>query len=93
MEGYEWEVLESMVESGILQSKVKQLAFEIHTPPESRTAADFYQRWKKLEPLERIGFARWHWHMNPYGINLYTFEGQQRSWCYEMFYINTAFLK
>jgi len=93
VEGSEWAALETMLKSNILQSKVKQLAFEIHIHAESRTATGFHHFWKLLDQLEHIGFGRWYWHLNNYGSNGYTFEGRTRSACYEMVYINTAFLK
>jgi len=86
----EWESLESMFKTDILQCSVRQLGFEAHTL-RSSTVAEFYQRWKILKHLEEIGFRRWYWHFNSHCA--YRHNGSFRSACYEMVYINTAFWK
>ena len=91
IEGSEWESLELMFETDILQKKVKQLGIEIHLPNNVFSKTEIYQRWAIMKQLEIIGFKRWHWHFNHYGAFIY--NGKIRSCCYEMVYLNTAFLK
>ena len=90
VEDSEWESLEAMYKTNILQSQVKQFGLEIHYASHSPTTAEFYRRWKIIKRLEDIGFRRWYWHFNHYGA--YNYNGRVRSCCYEMVYINTAFL-
>jgi len=90
VEGAEWLSLVSMLKNDILQCRVRQFGFEIHYLIHNRTAAEFYRRWKILKHLEEIGFRRWYWHFNHHCA--YTHNGRVRSACYEMVYINTAFL-
>ena len=89
VEESEWESLEAMYKTNILQSQVKQFGIEIHYASHSHTAA-FYRRWKIMKHLEDIGFRRWYWHFNH--ACAYIHNGRVRSFCYEMVYINTAFL-
>ena len=90
VEDSEWESLEAMYKTNILQSRVKQFGLEIHYMSNSRTTAEFYRRLKIMKHLEDIGFRRWYWHFNPWGA--YIHNGRSRACCYEMVYINTAFL-
>ena len=90
IEGYEWKSLESMLETDILKKQVKQLGIEIHLM-HGVTNMRFYRRWKIMKQLEDIGFRRWYVHFNHFGA--YSFYGAMRTCCYEMVYINTAFLK
>ena len=90
VEDAEWESLEAIYKTDILHSRVKQFGLEIHYMSKSRTTAEFYRRWKIMKHLEDIGFRRWYWHFNHYGA--YFHKGHFRSCCYEMVYINTAFL-
>jgi hypothetical protein len=90
VEGAEWGVLESLYKSDILQSRVKQLGLEIHTTLQNNSTYEMFQRWSTLKQLENVGFKRWYWHLNHYGW--YIFNGQLRSCCYELVYINVRFL-
>ena len=90
IEGYESEALESMFETDILESRVKQLAFEMHLQQNSYTTIGMHRRWTIMKRLEDIGFKRWYSHLNP--ASTFSFNGEMRSCCYEMVYINTAFL-
>ena len=90
VEDAEWESVEAMYKTNILQKRVKQFGFEIHYSSHSRKTGGFYRRWKILKQLEDIGFRRWYWHYNHNGA--YRHKGRFRSCCYEMVYINTAFM-
>ena len=91
IEGSEWESLELMFETDILQKKVKQLGIEIHLPNNIFSQTEIYRRWAIMKQLENIGFKRWYWHFNHYGA--FTYNGMKRSCCYEMVYLNTGFMK
>ena len=95
IEGSEFESLELMLETDVLQTKVKQVAIEVHLKKRDFCTAEFYRRWAVLKKLEDNGFKRWYSHLNRGTLNFYNlfnYNGQKRSCCYEMVYINTAFL-
>ncbi|CAL1528142.1 unnamed protein product [Lymnaea stagnalis] len=103
----EWDVLKQVIRDGSLEH-VKQLGFEMHTPELSRiykkanqtlpernqTAAklEFIQMFETLHALERIGFKKFNYRMNPFGDYKSVYTSRDRSCCYELHYINTRFL-
>ena len=95
----EWSCLCTMFSEGVLHN-VRQLVFEIHTP-EVRIIShrsclqDLHDMAEMLLEIERIGFRRFHYHPNIWPDSNYRSvrTGKQRSCCYELFYINTNFLK
>ena len=52
----EWTSILSMVEQGCL-AHVKQLAFEIHSWPD--TIGNYTLYWRALQALQNAGFAKW----------------------------------
>jgi hypothetical protein len=91
VEGAEFCSLEAMFQTDILQTRVKQLGFEIHVgQPPRQTVNNLHYFWTVLKHLEEIGFKRWYIHFNHHCA--YQYNGRIRSACYEMVYINTRFM-
>lgn len=97
VENAEWGSMKSMLKTGILEHQVKQFALEIHLMNNNRgmitipNITDLHERWAILHQLELIGFRRWYIHFNRSGK--YKYKGRVRTCCYEMVYVNTAFIK
>ena len=92
----EWEALNAMFLEGSLRN-VKQLVFEIHTKElygqtHSSTIQDLVYYWQILSNVEKLGFRRWHTHMNMSGryksARTRTFVGC----CYELYYVNLNYM-
>ena len=91
VEDSEWDAMEAMFKTDILQSRVKQFGLEIHLMSHSPSIGDIYRRWRIMKTLEECGFRRWYWHFNHDGARS-AYDGRIHSCCYEMVYINTRFL-
>ncbi len=90
----EWECFREMLENRTLQN-VKQLGFEIHTSNlvgNPGTKQYFYYWYGILRGLEEIGFRKYHYHVNPYGVYESSWTGKSQSCCYELYYINLHFI-
>ncbi|XP_064079149.1 uncharacterized protein LOC135196329 isoform X2 [Macrobrachium nipponense] len=93
IEGSEWEVLEYMMDKGLLNN-VLQLAVEIHsdyvkTKPTSLWLAEFQKMHDILARLEEIGFRRisYRENTNPAGTLTLPSEDRERPACGEIFYV------
>ena len=92
VEDAEWDSLKDVLQTDFLQTKVRQLGFEIHAMigPRNRMP-DFDMRADVLQRLYSIGFRRWYVHFNTLGK--YTYKGTLRTCCYEMVYVNSGFMR
>jgi len=95
VESGEWGVLETMLKEQMLD-RVKQLAIEIHTfeifKLNSSSMDDFVRYSSILNQLEVIGFRKWHWNFNLFGMFPARDGSKYLSCCYELAYININFL-
>lgn len=107
IESSEWESLESMLETGVLE-RVKQLMFEVHTQDcygPIGTKKDFLRYHKIFDGIEALGFRRFYQHVNKVGIGaLRNIKKKSndpvykksvllgRSCLHELYYINVRFL-
>ena len=88
-------------------TNVKQLVFEIHLfkmdgtteyvkdKYETLSKEDYKYYWEALTAVERLGFRKWHYHKNPTWGSRYKSPVThiERYHLYELYYINTAFMK
>jgi hypothetical protein len=99
----EWRILQSMRRvpdlADIFQNRVKQFGLEVHFSFGKQNASSIYRYWSDLFFLENyLGFRRWSFHLNGYGVNAFTIDGGNhsntivRSCCYELVYINKKFI-
>ena len=93
----EWDALRNVIRDGSLR-RVRQLVLEVHTPEihvinRPSIADDFIDMYNILLELEKIGFRRYHHHVNPTGIYTSLRSGKSRSCCYDLSYINIRYLK
>jgi Methyltransferase FkbM domain len=94
IEGGEFESLEGMFETDVLQKHVKQFIWESHLslPPGPVGTQVYYRTWKAMKQLEDIGFRRIY--ATPIflpGGTIYVHNGEVKTCCHELAYINTAF--
>ena len=90
VEGNEWSALESMVQDRSLKL-VKQLLFEVHTPPNS-TVLELRRFSNVIKMVEAAGFRKFCVRVNHYCRYIST-GGRKMSECYEFSYLNLNFLK
>ena len=92
----EWDSFQAMFDENSLKN-VKQFAFEIHTNElhnkQTSTVEHFVSYYKTLRKLELLGFRKWLHHSNPFGRYQSTRTGKQQTCCYELYYVNTNFMK
>jgi len=94
IEQTEWEVLQNIVPD---LENVKQIGIEIHlTDPEMRSApnlttTDFIEMFMLLKKLDRAGFKKFNYRLNPFGIYRSNITGLERSRFYELHYLNLNF--
>ena len=92
----EWDSFQAMFDENSLKN-VKQFAFEIHTNElhnkRTSTVKHFVSYYKTLRKLELLGFRKWLHHSNPFGRYQSTRTGKQQTCCYELYYVNTNFMK
>ncbi len=69
--------------------QILEIMFQIH--PEQRYSKEsMVQIWKVLHQLEKIGFLRWHTHVNVLGkVARSPVTKLFRPCCYKLYYINT----
>lgn len=107
IESSEWESLESMLETGVLE-RVKQLMFETHTKDGYGSIVskkDFLRYHKMFDAIEALGFRRFYQHVNKVGIGALRATRMRsndpvykksailgRSCLHEFYYINMRFL-
>ncbi|BFZ14225.1 hypothetical protein BsWGS_17264 [Bradybaena similaris] len=107
IEYMEWESLRQALTDDSLKL-VKQLGFEIHTPEmfhnmkkgnetlvrDPRTEKlDFVHMFETLHQIEIMGFRKFNYRKNPFGLYTSAYTKKERSCCYELHYINTDFLQ
>ena len=89
IEGSEVPSLKEMIPSGSLKN-VKQLAFEVHMYDQTKLGR--YNFYSLLYSLEKLGFRRYYYHINPNCFRRSRVSGIARSMCYELYYININYL-
>lgn len=93
----EWTALSAILEDGSLRN-VKQFVLEIHSPETFRhlpvaTIQDYLEMHDILSDLELLGFRKYFTHLNPYCKDKKSrVSGKITQLCYEMSYLNLAFL-
>ena len=93
IEVMEIEALSHMLLTGILQN-VKQLAFELHFMDLLVLGPEIFRTWYLIFlELERQGFRKFKWHLNPSTPGWNVRSGRLfNGCCYELYYINLRFL-
>lgn len=91
----EWEAFDTALKDGSF-TKVKQLAFELHTHGAAHTSTmveKFKEYYGILKRLEDVGFRRWTVHNNQLWIYQSKRTGKRESCCFEMSYVNIHFAR
>lgn len=89
----EWEVLQNIVP---YLNNVKQLGVEIHMTRHrldtNITRTDYIEKFRILKSLENIGFKKFNYRLNPFGVFKSNITGVERCLFYELHYLNFDFV-
>jgi len=88
IEGYEWNVIENIIASGML-SKIRQMGMEIHMWPVNGTIIHHRSLVKMIQLLETNGMVRFNSQINPVTYRYIDAFGFKDYTCYEIAWYNS----
>jgi len=94
IEGSEWEVIPNMYKEHSWRN-VKQIAFEVHIDKGANAnVSTWMMQLETMKLVNRAGFLKWHDHENQISMqrSRSSRSGLMRPCCYELYYVNKAFL-